>query len=66
MSRNIEHMATFTIVHCFIMILVEKTARVYGWNHKEQAIKFRDNKDHLLDVVHLFKIKVLQTVSLML
>lgn len=46
-------------------ILEEKIARVYELNHKEQAITFWDNKDHLLDVVHLFKIKALQTVSLM-
>lgn len=47
------------------MTSVEKNARVYGLNHKEESIKFWDNKDHLLDVVHLFKIKVRQTVSLM-
>lgn len=64
-SRNTEHMTRFIIVYCLIITSGEKNARVYGLNHKEEAIKFWDNKDHLMDVVHLFKIKVLQTVSLM-
>jgi len=37
---NVEHKATFIVVHCFIMISVEKAARMYGLNLKEQEIMF--------------------------
>lgn len=39
-SRNTEHMTRFIIVYCLIITSGEKNARVYGLNHKEEAIKF--------------------------